>query len=77
MHFCENGATCVNNGSSYYCKCASGFTAKYCQTEINECQSTPCQHGTCKDGVNDYHCTCQAGWTGKNCDKDIDYCEDK
>ncbi len=77
MHFCENGATCVNNGSSYYCNCAPGFEGKYCDVNINDCQSLPCQHGSCDDDVNDYHCTCEDGWIGKNCDVDIDDCKDK
>ena len=76
-HFCENGATCVSTGSSYHCKCAAGFTGKYCRTNIDECSSSPCQHGSCVDGINDYHCSCDAGWTGKDCDENIDFCEDK
>ena len=74
-HFCKNGATCVNNGSSYYCECRPGFTGKYCRIDIDECQSSPCKNGgRCYDDENDYHCTCEAGWKGKHCDEDIDFC---
>ena len=79
MHFCENGAICVNNGSSYYCMCAPGFEGTYCGIDIDECASNPCgEHGkSCVDRVNGYHCTCELGWTGNTCDEDIDYCKDK
>ena len=39
-------------------------------TEINECESSPCQHnGTCIDEVNRYSCVCIPGYTGVNCEK--------
>ena len=38
-------------------------------TEINECESSPCQHnGTCIDEINRYSCTCVPGYTGVNCE---------
>lgn len=36
--------------------------------DIDECQSTPCIHGSCSDGVNTYTCTCDPGYTGANCE---------
>ena len=37
-------------------------------SDINDCNSDPCENGaTCDDGVNDYKCTCMAGYDGKNC----------
>ena len=31
-----------------------GYTDPQCHTEINECQSNPCQHGICQDLVDKY-----------------------
>ncbi|KAL3858358.1 hypothetical protein ACJMK2_012951, partial [Sinanodonta woodiana] len=51
------------------CICDDGYTGLCCSTDIDECASTPCQHGgSCVDGVNRYHCTCVAGFTGSNCE---------
>ena len=36
-------------------------------SDINECASDPCQHGTCKDLINEYACECNPGYTGLNC----------
>ena len=37
-------------------------------SDINECASNPCVHGSCDDKVNDYECDCEDGYNGKNCD---------
>ena len=38
--------------------------------EIDECDSSPCQHGgTCSDEINQYTCTCAGtGYDGTNCE---------
>ncbi len=36
--------------------------------DIDECDSSPCQHGSCTDGVNEYNCACDAGYDGDNCE---------
>ncbi|XP_019642933.1 PREDICTED: versican core protein-like [Branchiostoma belcheri] len=43
-------------------------------TDINECTSKPCQHGTCVNQDGGYKCTCSPGWTGQNCQQDINEC---
>lgn len=37
----------------YTCSCRAGFTGANCQTDINECKSSPCQNGaTCLDSTS-------------------------
>ena len=60
----------VKLGDHYYkCVCPEGFTGKNCETNINECDPSPCLNGGhCVDGVNDYTCKCPAGYGGKDCE---------
>ncbi|XP_052708108.1 fibropellin-1-like isoform X2 [Crassostrea angulata] len=43
-------------------------------SDIGECVSSPCVHGTCTDQLNSYTCQCQPGYTGTNCDIDFNEC---
>jgi len=71
---CLNG-TCVDGYLTYTCSCLPGYSGLLCQTELNECLSSPCQNGgTCTDLVNGYHCACIPGYSGNNCQSDIDEC---
>ena len=38
-------------------------------SDIDDCLTHECVHGTCKDGENDYTCLCKAGYTGKKCER--------
>uniref|UniRef100_A0A672IFL9 Protein eyes shut homolog n=1 Tax=Salarias fasciatus TaxID=181472 RepID=A0A672IFL9_SALFA len=77
---CLNGATCItasppSSPPQYICKCPLGFIGPKCETEINECDSSPCQHGaTCSDLLGGYDCRCPTGFQGKNCEVDLDAC---
>uniref|UniRef100_A0A665X8D2 Protein eyes shut homolog n=1 Tax=Echeneis naucrates TaxID=173247 RepID=A0A665X8D2_ECHNA len=77
---CLNGATCIttspaSSSPQHTCKCLPGFTGTRCETEISECDSSPCQHnGTCLDLLGRYECQCAPGFLGKNCEVDTDAC---
>nr|XP_054751706.1 fibropellin-1-like [Lytechinus pictus] len=70
-----------NNQGHYDCNditgarmCHAGWTGSYCQNEINECQSNPCEsNAVCTDLLDDYSCNCPPGTIGKNC-VDINEC---
>lgn len=56
---CHNNAKCFLNVGRELCICAAGFTGKTCDEQIDECLSSPCQHGgKCIDGLNNYTCDC-------------------
>ena len=53
----------------------TGYEGKFCSTEIDECEISPCNNGAnCTDLVNDYKCECLPGFQGKDCDINIDEC---
>lgn len=55
----------IFTSSSYSCYCIDGYTGRQCQTNWDECWSTPCLNGgTCIDGVASYNCTCSEGFNG-------------
>lgn len=48
----------------------------YCNIEINECDSAPCQNGAmCKDLIGSYECQCAKGFQGQNCELNVDDCQ--
>lgn len=72
---CNNG-TCENIGNSHRCHCQRGYTGSYCQTEINECDSSPCRNGgICRNLIGGYKCICEKGFQGQNCELNIDDCK--
>ena len=52
------------------------YTGQFCEEEIDECQTQPCQNGgTCTDLLNSYECNCDGtGFSGDNCE-DRKYCK--
>ena len=57
------------------CKFVLGYTGVHCETNIDECQSNPCQNNAiCTDLINGYRCLCMVGYEGTNCEKPVDQC---
>ncbi|KAL4658540.1 cadherin EGF LAG seven-pass G-type receptor 2-like [Arapaima gigas] len=55
--------------SGLRCRCPTGFTGDYCETEINLCYSQPCgPHGTCNAREGGFTCECLEGYTGERCE---------
>uniref|UniRef100_A0A8C6L8Y8 Sushi, nidogen and EGF like domains 1 n=1 Tax=Nothobranchius furzeri TaxID=105023 RepID=A0A8C6L8Y8_NOTFU len=79
---CLNGGQCIDDcitgNPSFTCSCLAGFTGRWCQINVNECASDPCQNGgTCKDLISRFICDCPPGYTGIHCETDVDECEDR
>ncbi|XP_021164580.2 protein crumbs homolog 2 isoform X1 [Fundulus heteroclitus] len=62
---CLNGGICIGGN----CTCKPGYTSFRCETEIDECESSPCQNGaTCLNRLNHFQCVCVPGFSGKLCE---------
>ena len=75
---CLNGATCtnVNGNMNYSCQCATDFTGRDCDADVDNCADplNNCNNGTCVDEIGSFSCECNVGFTGEFCDTDIDEC---
>ncbi|CAD5124520.1 DgyrCDS12799 [Dimorphilus gyrociliatus] len=59
-NFCNGHGSCKTVGKARVCICNKGYTGRFCETDIDDCASSPCKHdSTCKDLVNDFECTCK------------------
>eukprot|EP01047_Picozoa_sp_COSAG01_P045668 COSAG01_NODE_4226_length_5224_cov_15.169171_3_plen_798_part_00 len=84
-HLCQPVAPKPGAAAPYACSCKSGWAGDECETDVDECSSTPCMHGgTCEESAGDstievgvYHCTCVLGWRGDRCQLLFEHCESK
>jgi len=74
---CKHGGICLIQNHDSSCYCPAGFTGKFCEVDINECDSNPCYNdGTCIDQPQGYICKCQPGYTGLQCQLETSECSD-
>ncbi|XP_078500339.1 cadherin EGF LAG seven-pass G-type receptor 2 isoform X1 [Lissotriton helveticus] len=54
------------------CRCPSGFTGDYCETEVDLCYSSPCRNnGHCRSREGGYTCECLDDFTGDHCELNV------
>uniref|UniRef100_A0A8C3NXE9 Protein crumbs homolog 2 n=1 Tax=Cyanoderma ruficeps TaxID=181631 RepID=A0A8C3NXE9_9PASS len=66
-----------SQAAGFLCQCQPGFTGETCFTNIDECESQPCQNGgLCQDLANAFLCQCLPGYSGVECAVNINECEE-
>ena len=66
---------CIDHTLGYSCLCAEDYNGTFCETEINKCDSSPCQNnGTCEVERPGYICRCPDQFAGVNCENFTDPC---
>ncbi|XP_039362428.1 protein crumbs homolog 2 isoform X5 [Mauremys reevesii] len=71
---CLNAGTCEDLFNSFRCTCSAGWEGPLCESNIDDCKSSPCVHGDCVDSVADFQCDCFRGYIGKKCNINVDDC---
>ncbi len=71
---CQNNASCVDDHPGFICMCPSGYGGNTCDEDIDECESSPCVHGTCVDHLNGFSCLCSPGFAGEMCHSETNEC---
>lgn len=56
---CQDVQRATNFTQYYYCKCEPGWEGEFCEINIDECATNPCDSPyVCTDGINSYTCAC-------------------
>ena len=70
---CANGGRCFDLVDDFRCECASGYTGRHCNEDVDECsilKEGACENGgTCVNKQGSYSCHCPRGFEGARCDK--------
>jgi hypothetical protein len=69
-NFCQNGGSCMFNGSFVYCQCQPGWYGDSCSLKSVCASLSPClNYGTCIDQQSSpfYSCICPPNYFGINC----------
>lgn len=64
---CFEHGVCIDQINGFVCQCSDGYTGARCETDIDNCLSSPCVNGVCTDQVDDFQCDCETGFEGKTC----------
>ncbi|XP_076866760.1 protein eyes shut homolog isoform X2 [Brachyhypopomus gauderio] len=70
---CHNGGTCVDSGSSVYCRCVSGWKGALCSETASFCDNghapppSCVRNATCVPLPDGYRCQCPLGTSGQLC----------
>ncbi|XP_076085497.1 uncharacterized protein LOC143056293 [Mytilus galloprovincialis] len=56
---CQDVQRATNFTQYYYCLCEPGWEGEFCEINIDECATNPCDSPyVCTDGINSYTCAC-------------------
>uniref|UniRef100_A0A8C5HG05 Protein eyes shut homolog n=1 Tax=Gouania willdenowi TaxID=441366 RepID=A0A8C5HG05_GOUWI len=76
QHWCQHGATCVDEIDGYSCLCPRGYTGVYCEEDIDYCVGHGCsEHSVCLDQEYNFTCRCMLGFEGLLCEVETNECE--
>ncbi|KAF2352146.1 EGF-like domain [Trinorchestia longiramus] len=79
-HLCQNGATCVDMGATYWCMCPVGYKGPLCSTPSHVCPGHSADDAFCAPGSScvlsatykgEFECICPFGKTGRFCDVEV------
>lgn len=73
---CQHGGQCGSDSTQRSCDCGGiDYQGDTCETWIDDCALTPCEHGVCSDGVRSRTCDCSGlDYEGPSCGDKIDDC---
>ncbi|KAG8141786.1 hypothetical protein E2320_006463, partial [Naja naja] len=71
---CHHEGSCLDLFNAFSCACQPGWEGPLCETNMDDCKSSPCLHGQCEDLVGDFQCVCHKGFIGKRCHINVDDC---